>query len=120
MRGVSLALRTAEAVAIIGSNGAGKTSLLRGIMGLVPARASVTLDGEQIGGRPTHRVARMGVGYVPEGRELFPGLTVTEELLVGGRRLPAADRKRRLDEALALFPRLAERRGQVTRTLSGG
>lgn len=120
VRGVSLLLRPAEAVAIIGSNGAGKTSLLRGIMGLVPARASITLYGEPIAGRPTYHLARMGIGFVPEGRELFPGLSVTEELLVGGRRLPVPERRRRLDEALVLFPRLAERRDQITRTMSGG
>jgi len=120
VRGVTLALRTAEAVAIIGSNGAGKTSLLRGIMGLVPARAAVSLGGQPISGRPTHQIARLGVGYVPEGRELFPGLTVTEELMIGGRLAPAPERQRRLEMALSLFPRLAERRGQVTRTMSGG
>ncbi len=120
VRGVSLSLRPAEAVAIIGSNGAGKTSLLRGIMGLVPARAAVSWAGKAISGRPTHQIARLGVGYVPEGRELFPGLTVSEELMLGGRLAPVPERQRRLEMALSLFPRLAERRDQVTRTMSGG
>ena len=120
VRGVSLELAPAEAVAIIGSNGAGKTSLLRGIMGLVPARAAVTVGGTSIAGLPTHRIARLGIGYVPEGRELFPGLSVTEELLIGGRQVRPDERRRRLDWVLTLFPRLAERRAQITRTMSGG
>ena len=118
--GVSLEVGAAEAVAIIGSNGAGKTSLLRGIMGLVPARGIITVGGRAVNGQTTSRIARGGVGYVPEGRELFSGMTVTEELLIGGRRLPAAERRTRLDRVFALFPRLAERRAQLTRTMSGG
>lgn len=120
VEGVSLDVAPAEAVAIIGSNGAGKTSLLRGIMGLAPARGLVTVGGRTISGQSTSRIAREGVGYVPEGRELFSGMTVTEELLIGGRRLAVAERRQRLDRVLALFPRLAERRTQLTRTMSGG
>ena len=118
--GVSLEVAAAEAVAIIGSNGAGKTSLLRGIMGLVPSRGVVTVGGRAVSSRATNHIARGGVGYVPEGRELFSGMTVTEELLIGGRRLATADRRTRLDRVFALFPRLAERRTQLTRTMSGG
>jgi len=120
VQGVSLDVAAAEAVAIIGSNGAGKSSLLRGIMGLVPARGLVTVGGHTMSGQSTNRIAREGVGYVPEGRELFSGMTVTEELLIGGRRLAVAERRQRLDRVLALFPRLAERRTQLTRTMSGG
>jgi branched-chain amino acid transport system ATP-binding protein len=68
----------------------------------------------------THAIARGGIGYVPEGRELFPGLTVKEELLLGGRFLPRAEREAKLQEIHLLFPRLMERRSQITRTLSGG
>ncbi|MGI4796278.1 MAG: ABC transporter ATP-binding protein [Janthinobacterium lividum] len=120
VQGISLEVAPAEAVAIIGSNGAGKTSLLRGIMGLVPSRGVVTVGGRKVTGQATNRIARDGVGYVPEGRELFSGMTVTEELLIGGRRLAAAERRQRLDRVLALFPRLAERHSQLTRTMSGG
>lgn len=120
VQGVSLEVAAAEAVAIIGSNGAGKSSLLRGIMGLVPAHGLVTVGGRTMSGRSTNHIAREGVGYVPEGRELFSGMTVTEELLIGGRRLAVAERRQRLDRVLALFPRLAERRTQLTRTMSGG
>ena len=120
VQGVSLEVAAAEAVAIIGSNGAGKSSLLRGIMGLVPTRGAVTVGGSRLTGLATNRIARLGVGYVPEGRELFSGMTVTEELLIGGRRLAIAECRQRLDRVFALFPRLAERRSQLTRTMSGG
>ena len=121
VRGVSLTVGMGEAVAVIGSNGAGKTSMLKGIMGLVEAKAAaIELDGQPIAGTPTHLLSRMGIGYVPEGRELFRGLSVEEELEIGGRFLGRADYAVRLDEVLRLFPRLAERRRQITRTLSGG
>ena len=120
VRGVSLQLNPGEAVAVIGSNGAGKSSLLRGIMGQAPRRGSVRLDGQEIGRWATNRIARAGIAYVPEGRELFPGLTVLEELQIGGRRCVPAERARRQDQVVALFPRLGERLAQVTRTLSGG
>jgi branched-chain amino acid transport system ATP-binding protein len=118
---VDLRVGAREAVAVIGSNGAGKTSVLRGIMGLVTARAERRqFLGVDLAGTPTYRIARRGIGYVPEGRELFPGLTVEEELLLGGRRLARPDRARKLAEVYELFPRLAHRKRQVTRTLSGG
>ena len=121
VRGVSLTVAKGEAVAVIGSNGAGKTSLLKGIMGLAPATASgIEFDGVAITGKPTHLLSRQGIGYVPEGRELFRGLAVEEELQIGGRFLAAVDYARRLEEVFGLFPRLAERRQQITRTLSGG
>ncbi len=121
VRGVSLTVDKGEAVAVIGSNGAGKTSMLKGIMGLVEAKAAtIEFDGQPVAGTPTHLLSRMGIGYVPEGRELFRGLSVEEELEIGGRLLDKADYAARLDEVLQLFPRLAERRRQITRTLSGG
>lgn len=121
VRSVSLTVGKGEAVAVIGSNGAGKTSMLKGIMGLVEAKAAaITFDGQSIAGTPTHLLSRMGIGYVPEGRELFRGLSVTEELEIGGRLLGKGDYAARLDDVLQLFPRLAERRRQITRTLSGG
>ena len=118
--GVSLEVAPAEAVAIIGSNGAGKSSMLRAIMGLVPASGVVTVGSRRVTGQATNRIARDGVGYVPEGRELFSGMTVAEELLIGGRRLAAPERRTRLDRVFTLFPRLAERHTQLTRTMSGG
>jgi branched-chain amino acid transport system ATP-binding protein len=121
VRGVDLDVEEGEAVAVIGSNGAGKTSLLRGIMGLARAAAAeIRFNGVSIASMRTHAIARGGIGYVPEGRELFPGLTVKEELLLGGRFLPRAEREAKLQEIHLLFPRLMERRSQITRTLSGG
>jgi branched-chain amino acid transport system ATP-binding protein len=120
VRGISLRVGAGEAVAVIGSNGAGKTSLLRGIMGLAPRSGRIDFCGRSIAALRTQRIRRAGIGYVPEGRELFPGLSVKEELLIGGRLLDRAAQARKLDEMYAMFPRLHERQAQITRTLSGG
>lgn len=121
VRSISMHVAVGEAVAVVGSNGAGKTSMLKGIMGLVPARAA-TLDhrGEPIGAVRTAVLSRRGIAFVPEGRELFPGLRVEEELLVGGRLLTRGECAARIEQMFELFPRLRERRRQITRTLSGG
>ncbi len=116
-----LVVRPGEAVAVIGSNGAGKTSLLKGIMGLAPAAASqVDFFGRPILQKPAHERARLGIGYVPEGRELFAGLAVEEELLIGTRHLGTSQQRAKMEEAYGLFPRLKERRRQLAGTLSGG
>jgi len=117
--GVSLGVARGAVVAIIGANGAGKSTLLRSIAGLMPAsRASVVFDGEPIGDLPAHRVVARGIALVPEGRRLFPSLTVEENLLIGGQvRRPGPWRLERIYE---LFPRLAERRGLPSTALSGG
>ena len=121
VRGVSLGVGRGEAVAVIGSNGAGKTSMLKGVMGLVAAKAdAIEFEGQPIKGVATHLLSRMGIGYVPEGRELFRGLAVEEELQLGGRLLARTDYEAKLGEVFRLFPRLDERRRQITRTLSGG
>jgi branched-chain amino acid transport system ATP-binding protein len=121
VQGVRIEVKTGEAVAVIGSNGAGKTSMLRGIMRLVTAPVQrLELFGQSVRALRTHKMTHAGIGYVPEGRELFPGLTVQEELLIGGRRLPRDERSAQLDRMFAMFPRLRERHRQVTRTLSGG
>ncbi|MBI3992757.1 MAG: ABC transporter ATP-binding protein [Candidatus Lambdaproteobacteria bacterium] len=121
VHGIDLRVRAGEAVAVVGSNGAGKSSTLRGIMGLASALADeISFQGGDLRRMPTYRIARLGLGFVPEGRELFPGLNVAEELLLGGRLLRGPQRRQKLDEVFALFPRLAERRKQICRTLSGG
>lgn len=121
VRGISLTVAKGEVVTVIGSNGAGKTSMLQGITGLVASRAAtIEFEGHPIAGMPTHALARLGIGYVPEGRELFRGLSVEEELKIGGRFLGGDTYATRLDEVFALFPRLKERRKQITRTMSGG
>jgi branched-chain amino acid transport system ATP-binding protein len=121
VRGIDLVVGEDEAVAVIGSNGAGKTSMLRGIMGLATAHVDeIRVGNGSIASLRTYAIARAGIGYVPEGRELFPGLTVLEELLLGGQFLTRGEREVKLAQSFQLFPRLQERRQQITRTLSGG
>jgi branched-chain amino acid transport system ATP-binding protein len=120
--GVSLEVAEGEICAIVGANGAGKTSLIRAVAGIVPPAAGrIAYRGEDIGGWPSHRVADLGLGQVAEGRQVFPTLSVEENLRMGGF-LPRA--RARLAATLAhvyeLFPRLAERRRQSAGTLSGG
>jgi branched-chain amino acid transport system ATP-binding protein len=122
VKGVSLEVRRGEIVTLIGANGAGKTSMLKGIVGLVPPQSGeVTLFGESLRGVPTHRVAAKGVALVPEGRAIFGNLTVSENLELGAflKREPSALAER-LARVLALFPRLSERMAQEAGTLSGG
>ena len=116
--GVNLRAAPGEVTALIGRNGVGKTTLLRGVMGLLPRCAGqVTLDGAALAGLPTHRIARAGIGYVPEGRQIFPELTVMENLAVGQRTPSRLWPEERL---FALLPNLRERRANAGRALSGG
>jgi branched-chain amino acid transport system ATP-binding protein len=117
--GVDFAIAAGETVAIIGANGAGKTTFLRSLAGVVPAaRAEVMLDGEGIAGLPSHRIAERGIALVPEGRCLFRSLSVEENLLLG--RYTRRQGPWTLDAIYALFPVLKERRRQPSTTLSGG
>ncbi len=120
LQGVDLAVGKGEIVAVIGRNGVGKSTLMRMLMGLLPASGgSVRLHGAELGRMPAHRRARLGVGYVPQGRDVFPRMTVEENLRVGERiqgRASAAD----YAAVYELFPVLQERRGQRAGTLSGG
>ncbi len=117
--GIHLALRPGERVAVLGRNGAGKTTLVNAIFNLGPqVSGSVRVMGREVAGWPTHRIARLGIALVPQGRGAFPDLTVTENLrlaTLGGRRGPWT-----LDRIFALFPRLAERRAAMSSALSGG
>jgi len=120
--GVSLEVAEGAIVAIVGANGAGKTTLIRTIAGMLrPARGSIRLRHDEIGGLPSHRVCNLGIGQVAEGRQVFPTLTVLENLEMGAM-LPRARAKARqtMDEVFAMFPRLIERRAQLAGTLSGG
>lgn len=120
VRGVSLQVADGEATAVLGPNGAGKTTLFRALVGLVrPTRGSVRFHGSPLEGLRPHEVVRRGVAYVAAERELFPQLTVLENLELGAYVRPEGAR-RRLEMVFALFPRLSERRDQRAGTLSGG
>ena len=119
---VSLEVPQGAIVAIVGANGAGKSSLIRTIAGIERARSgTVTFSGKNITALESHRICNLGIGQVAEGRQVFPSLTVLENLEMGAM-IPRARRqvKRNLDEVLAMFPRLKERTDQVAGTMSGG
>lgn len=121
VRGVSLAVEEGEAVALVGANGAGKTTLLKTIAGLLkPEKGAIYFYDEPIAGRPPHEVVRKGIALVPEGRRVFPALTVEENLELGGYILPPVERARRIAEMYRTFPLLSERRKQLAGSLSGG
>jgi branched-chain amino acid transport system ATP-binding protein len=116
---VSLDVRAGEAVALIGGNGAGKTTTLRAISGLLPLRRGrIELEGERIDGRASSQVVARGIAHVPEGRHLFPTMSVRENLELGAR--DRAGRAAGLEDVFTLFPRLRERQRQLAGTLSGG
>lgn len=117
---VSLRVDRGEWVALLGPNGAGKTTLLRAILGLVPYRGTVAFLERDLSDLPPWDRVALGLGYAPEGRRVFPGLTVLENLLLAGQRLPEHDRREALEYVYELFPRLAERQRQLAATLSGG
>ncbi|HZP79282.1 MAG TPA: ABC transporter ATP-binding protein [Pseudolabrys sp.] len=117
LHGVSLEMTEGEIVAVLGRNGAGKTTTVRSLMGLTPARiGKIEIFGRDTTRWPTHRIAELGVGYVPEGRKIFGGLSVLENLKVP----QARPGPWTLERVFTLFPRLAERRAQLGRQLSGG
>jgi branched-chain amino acid transport system ATP-binding protein len=113
---------TRESIAIVGRNGMGKTTLCNAIMGISPPRAagSIRFDGEELVGMPSHKIARRGVGYVPQGRRLFPSLTVDQHLKIAARGVSSNGNAWTRDRVYELFPRLAERKGNGGAQLSGG
>lgn len=122
LHGISMKVEAGEAVAVLGANGAGKTSLLRVISGMLPATAGrMTMQGTDLRRTAPHRIIDTGIAHVPENRRLFPQLTVEENLRMGS--FPRAARKHfreRLDYVYDLFPKMKERRGQQAGTMSGG
>ena len=122
VRAVSLTVEEGECVALIGANGAGKTTTLRAISGLIPVRAGrAVFAGRSLTGLSPRRVVDLGLAHVPEGRQVFPSLSVRENLEMGARAAPArAARRTSLEEVFGLFPRLRERERQLAGTLSGG
>src|SRR5262249_33089148 len=117
---VDLVLRRGTVVTLVGPNGAGKSSALRAIAGLERHRGTVVLEGRDVSGWKPHRIAAAGFAQVPQGRRLFPALTVQENLLVGAWRLPRAAREEGLRRAYETFPRLRERLTTPAGSLSGG
>ena len=120
--GVSLEVPQGAIVAIVGANGAGKSSLIRTIAGIEKARSGrIVFGGKTISGLESHEICNLGIGQVAEGRQVFPSLTVLENLQMGAMISRArADAKRNLDHVFAMFPRLGERRDQLAGTMSGG
>ncbi len=122
LRGVSLSVEAGETLSVVGANGAGKTTMLRAISGLMRPRAGeIFLDGVRLDTLPSHAIVEHGVVQVPEGRKIFPSLTVLENLEMGSYISAAKARRREgLEQVFALFPRLKEREGQAAGTMSGG
>jgi branched-chain amino acid transport system ATP-binding protein len=120
--GVTLSVEAGSITCLLGANGSGKTTLIRSILGLTPARAGrISFDGNEITRLPTHQVVAAGIACIPEGRKVFPKLTVDENLRVGAyqeRSEPVT--RARIEEIYGLFPRLNERRTQLAGTMSGG
>jgi branched-chain amino acid transport system ATP-binding protein len=121
LEGVTLTVGRGEIVTLLGANGAGKSTTLRAVSGLVrPARGQIRYEGRTISGATADAIVAVGIGHVPEGREIFPEFTVLENLLVGGHTVPRRQIGGRLEDAFRLFPVLRERRLQRAGTLSGG
>jgi branched-chain amino acid transport system ATP-binding protein len=121
VRGISFAVSAGQVVALIGSNGAGKTTTLRTLSGLLrPAGGEIRLDGERIDHLPAHEIVARGVAHAPEGRRLFPRMTIRENLDLGAYRRHDAEIDADVANVYELFPILAERRSQAAGTLSGG
>jgi branched-chain amino acid transport system ATP-binding protein len=119
---VSLTVEPGTITCLLGSNGAGKSTLIRSILGLTPPRAGrMTFAGKELTGLPPHRVVAAGIACIPEGRKVFPKLTVEDNLRIGGY-LETSEQvvRERIDEVYKLFPQLRERRGQLAGTMSGG
>ncbi|MDW3192102.1 MAG: ABC transporter ATP-binding protein [Cytophagales bacterium] len=123
LKGVSMTIRKDAVTAVLGNNGAGKTTILKTVMGLLddqPEKGNIQFKGADITGKNTVSIVNMGIGYVPEGREVFQELTVRENLLVGGYMGNRQSAKETLEKVHAYFPILSERQSQLAGTLSGG
>ncbi|ROZ61410.1 ABC transporter ATP-binding protein [Ramlibacter sp. WS9] len=122
LKGISFDVQAGEVVTIVGANGAGKTTTLKTLCGIVPATGgNVEFDGQPITNKAAHEIVDLGITMVPEGRQLFPFLTVEDNLLMGAyKRSARAKRAQRLEEVLQIFPRVKERLAQLAGSLSGG
>ncbi len=124
LQGISISVKAGEVVGLFGRNGVGKTTVMKTIAGwLTPTEGRIAFNGVDIGGGASDSICRRGIGFVPEDRRIFPGLTVEENLVLGFMQAPrraGAESKRKLEQIFTRFPRLGERRAQFGTTLSGG
>lgn len=119
LHGVTFDVKPGEIVSLLGRNGVGRSTTIKAIMGDVPPQGSILFKGQQIAGKKPHEIARLGLGYVPENRDIFPGLTVRENLYLGQKSASRAGRWS-MDDMFEIFPRLAERADTSAGVLSGG
>jgi branched-chain amino acid transport system ATP-binding protein len=119
LQGVDMHVDAGEVVSLLGRNGVGRSTTVKAIMGEVPPRGSIRFKGRDIAGLPNYQIAHLGLGYVPEHRDIFPGLTVRQNLMLGIKDIRRAG-KWRLDDMLAMFPNLAARADTAAGVLSGG
>ncbi|MBN8197838.1 MULTISPECIES: ABC transporter ATP-binding protein [Thalassospira] len=122
LEGVSLKVPAGKITCLLGSNGAGKSTIIRAILGLTPPRSGdIQIDGESLIGLPTHKIISAGIACIPEGRKVFPKMTVVDNLRLGGyQENTEAVLRDRMDQVFEIFPRLKERRNQLAGTMSGG
>jgi branched-chain amino acid transport system ATP-binding protein len=119
LQGVDMHVDAGEVVSLLGRNGVGRSTTVKAIMGEVPPQGAIRFKGQDIAGLPSHRIARLGLGYVPENRDIFPTLTVRQNLLMGVKD-PRRQGKWKLDDMLGMFPNLANRADTAAGVLSGG
>ena len=119
LQGVDLNIAAGEVVSLLGRNGVGRSTTVKAIMGEVPPQGTIRFKGQDIAGMPSHKIARRGLGYVPEHRDIFPGLTVRQNLLLGIKN-PRKPGRWKLDDMLEMFPNLARRADTAAGVLSGG
>ena len=119
LKNINIVIAEGEIVSVVGSNGAGKSTLLKAISGLIKYSGEITYNNESIHALPAHTIVQRGIVHVPEGRKIFPEMSVLENLMMGGY-LHQKDRKQNFERVFALFPKLSDRRNQLGGTMSGG
>ena len=119
LKNISITIAEGEIVSVVGSNGAGKSTLLKAISGLIKSKGIITYNNESLQALPAHAIVQRGIIHVPEGRKIFPEMSVIENLIMGGF-LQRTDRKENMERVFTLFPKLADRRNQLGGTMSGG